>query len=114
MNVPLDFRCAPLAESYLPGPDIGTLEKTARGIELAQIQQRTLKLEYFAPPCCVMRDPVSSPRLVEMLAFSTAGSCTSRPATSGKIGSKEFGMTSLAAVDGRLKRPSRILRRTLM
>jgi hypothetical protein len=67
------------------------LEKTAHGIELAQIQQRIVKLEYFTLSSCLVRDLASHLARVEMLAFSTAGSSPSRPATSDEICSKELG-----------------------
>ena len=65
--------------------------KTAHGIELAQIQQRTVKLEYFTPPCCLVRDLASHLARVETPAFSTARSSPPRPATSDEIGSKVLG-----------------------
>ena len=82
------------------------LEKTAHGIELAQIQQRTVKLEYIAPSCCLVRDLPSHFRQGRNCWLLLAG--LGRPGLqSQQKKAQELGMS-------RLKRPSNILRRTIM
>src|SRR5262245_26695388 len=59
-------------------------KKADHGIELAQIQQKTVKIEYFAPSCCLVHDLASPPPGSKCWSFSTTGSS---PVTSDKIGS---------------------------